>query len=208
MKKNTGTRLAIALIILTSCKTYLTDPKIIKEEFIEAGGGNPYVTSHLEFDINGGHFTIKGNVARAADSTSAITPLAYQHLLPFRLTGFITEEKYLGDTMIENKIFYKIEMVHSSKDLNDSTQCVVQYWINRDDFSLGFVSYSQIENTKTAIHFLKAVNPRKINNIRFYDYVDHQPKDSSVQMGDLELVFTKGELQELGVIELKNIIVH
>lgn len=110
--------------------------------------------------------------------------------------------------MIENKIFYKVEMVLPPKKLNDSNQSVVQYWINRNDFSLGYVSCSQIENRKTILHFLKTVNPRKVNNLRFYDYVDHQPKDSSVQMGDLELLFTKGELQELGVIELKNINVN
>ena len=108
--------------------------------------------------------------------------------------------------MIENEIFYKVEITRTngSKDLLE----VFRYWINRKDFSIGYLAYVSIDNNDIGIFFCKAINRRKINGIQFYDYLIYKSKDSTMKMEELELLFSKGEMEELNRIEFQNIVVQ
>ena len=132
----------------------------------------------------------------------------YFALLPYGLNDPSVSKKYLGDTMIENQIFYKVEITFAQDGGGEDFQDVFHYWINREDFSVGYISYSFTENNEASLRFRKAYNPRKVNGIQFYDYINYKPKNNAVKMEELELLFSKGELEELSKIELQNIVVE
>ena len=140
--------------------------------------------------------------------TSSTNSVIYFALLPYGLNDASVTKKYLGDTMIENQIFYKVEITFAQAGGGEDFQDVFHYWINREDFTIGYMAYSFTEDDEASIRFRKAYHPRKINGIQFYDYVNYKPKNNSVKLEELELLFSKGELEELSKIELQNIVVE
>lgn len=140
--------------------------------------------------------------------TASTNSVIYFALLPYGLNDHSVQKKYLGDTMIENQIFYKVEITFTQEGGGEDFQDVFHYWINREDFSVGYISYSFTENNEASLRFRKAYNPRKVNGIQFYDYINYKPKNNAVKMEELELLFSKGELEELSKIELQNIVVE
>ncbi len=161
---------------------------------------------------NKGHMReINGMMEVLSDSASAahirsINSIANFAMLPVGLTDPDAGKKYLGDTMIENEIFYKVEITRT-KGNSDSHE-VSQYWINRKDFSIGYLAYSSFRNNDGSLLFCKAINHRKINGIQFHDYLTYKSKDPAIKIEELELLFSKGELEELGKIEFQNIVVQ
>ena len=162
---------------------------------------------------NKGHIReINGMIEVLPDSmsvkyTASTNSVIYFALLPYGLNDPSVRKKYLGDTMIENQIFYKVEITFEQEGGGEDFQDVFHYWINREDFTIGYMAYSFSENDETSLRFRKAINARKINGIQFYDYINYKPKNNSVKMEELELLFTKGELEELSKIELLDIVV-
>jgi hypothetical protein len=140
--------------------------------------------------------------------TSSTNSVIYFALLPYGLNDPSVRKKYLGDTMIENQIFYKVEVTFNQEGGGEDFQDVFDYWINREDFTIGYIAYSFSEDDEVSLRFRKAINPRKENGIQFYDYINYKPKNNSVKMEELELSFTKGELEELSKIELLAIVVR
>lgn len=140
--------------------------------------------------------------------TASTNSVIYFALLPYGLNDPSVRKKYLGDTMIENQIFYKVEIFFAQEGGGEDFQDVFHYWINREDFTIGYMAYSFSENDETSLRFRKAINPIKVNGIHFYDYINYKPKSNSVKMEELELLFTKGELEELSKIELLDIVVR
>lgn len=140
--------------------------------------------------------------------TSSTNSVIYFALLPYGLNDASVSKKYLGDTMIENQIFYKVEITFAQDGGGEDFQDVFHYWINREDFTIGYMAYSFSEDDEASIRFRKAYNPRKVNGIQFYDYVNYKPKNNAVKINELELLFSKGELDELSKIELQNIVVE
>ena len=163
---------------------------------------------------NKGHVReINGMVEVLPDSmsvkyTASTNSVIYFALLPYGLNDPSVRKKYLSDTMIENQIFYKVEITFAQEGGGEDFQDVFHYWINREDFTIGYMAYSFSENDETSLRFRKAINPRKVNGIHFYDYINYKPKSNSVKMEELELLFTKGELEELSKIELLDIVVR
>ncbi|MBK5278401.1 MAG: hypothetical protein JJE09_06025 [Bacteroidia bacterium] len=139
--------------------------------------------------------------------TSSTNSVIYFALLPYGLNDASVRKKYLGDTMIENQIFYKVEITFGEEGGGEDYEDVFHYWINRDDFTIGYMAYSFIEDDEASLRFRKAINPRKVDGIQFYDYINYKPKSNMLKIEELELLFSKGELEELSKIELLNIVV-
>jgi hypothetical protein len=161
---------------------------------------------------NKGHIReINGMMEVLSDSLSAIHTASINSiinlaLLPFGWNDSGVGKNYLGDTMIENEIFYKVEITRT-KGGTDSQE-VSRYWINRKDFSIGYAASPSFKENDSTLLFCKAINHRKINDIQFYDYLTYKSKDATIKMEELELLFSKGELEELNKIEFQNIVVQ
>lgn len=153
---------------------------------------------------------IDGAVVEVADSmkvkyTATTNSVLYFALLPYGLNDAAVQKKFLGETTIDNKVYYKIEISFRQEGGGEDFQDMFNYWVSKEDFSIGYLSYSFSESDEISSRFRKAYNSRRIENILFLDYINFKPKDKSVPFNQLEDLYAQGALEELSKIELQNI---
>lgn len=153
---------------------------------------------------------IDGVVAEVADSmkvkyTSSTNSVIYFALVPYGLNDAAVLKKFLGEAIMDGKTYYKIEISFRQDGGGEDFQDLFNYWISKDDFSIGFLSYSFSESDEISSRLRKAYNPRRIGNILFLDYINYKPKNNKVRFDQLEELYEKDELEELSKIELQNI---
>ena len=153
---------------------------------------------------------IDGVVTEVADSmkvkyTSSTNSVIYFALLPYGLNDAAVLKKFLGETILDGKTYYKIEITFRQDGGGEDFQDLFNYWISKDDFSIGFLSYSFSESDEISSRLRKAYNPRRIGNILFLDYINYKPKNNKVRFDQLEELYEKDVLEELSKIELQNI---
>jgi hypothetical protein len=136
--------------------------------------------------------------------TSSINSVVYFALLPYALNDPAVIKNFLGETTIEQKEYYKVKITFQQQGGGEDHEDVFLYWINKKDFTIGYMAYSYAENDGIGLRLRKAYNPRNVNGILFLDYINFKPKGET-QITALEDLYKKGELEELSEIELLNI---
>lgn len=169
-------------------------------------------TTHDFLSNDGFRREINESQVEVADSmktrySASVNSVVYFALLPYGLNDASVQKKYLGETQIENKEQYVVEITFAREGGGEDHDDVFMYWINKKEFTIDYMAYSFAENDGEGYRFRKAYNPRKVNGILFFDYINYKPK-SKAKLTDLEELFKKGELEELSNIELLNISVE
>lgn len=161
---------------------------------------------------NGFERKINDQVAEVADSmkvkyTSSVNSVIYFALLPYALNDAAVIKSFLGETIIDQKEYYKVKVTFQQDGGGEDFEDTFVYWIDKTDFTIGYMAYSYEETDGIGLRFRKAYNPRRINGILFLDYINYKPK-SEVAVDFMEELFKKGELEELSKIELLNVQVN
>ncbi|MBK7649538.1 MAG: hypothetical protein IPJ20_00725 [Flammeovirgaceae bacterium] len=155
---------------------------------------------------------INGEEVNVADSmkvkyAASVNSVIYFALLPFGLNDPAVIKKFIGETQIESKDYYKIEVTFGQDGGGEDFEDVFLYWIDKESYALDYMAYSFEENNKAGYRFRKAYNPRIVNGIVFLDYINYKPKGETT-INQLEELFKQGELEELSKIELINVQVN
>lgn len=166
-------------------------------------------TTHDFLTNDGFRREINGMAVDVADSmktrySASVNSVVYFALLPYGLNDPSVQKKFLGETQIENKEQYVVEITFGQEGGGEDHEDIFIYWINKKEFAIDYMAYSYAENDGTGYRFRKAYNPRKIKGILFLDYINFKPK-GEIKITDFEELFKKGELEELSKIELLNI---
>ena len=169
-------------------------------------------TTHDFLTNDGFKREINNVLVEVADSmkvkyTSSINSVIYFALLPYGLNDAAVQKKFMGETSIDSVEYYVIEITFAQEGGGEDHEDVFMYWINKKDFTIGYVAYSYEETDGVGLRFRKAYNPRNVNGILFLDYLNLKPKDKT-EITALEELYKKGELEELSKIELINIQVN
>jgi hypothetical protein len=169
-------------------------------------------TTHDFLSNDGFHREINGITLEVADSmktrySASVNSVVYFALLPYGLNDAAVQKKLLGESTIEDKKQYVVEITFAQAGGGEDHEDVFIYWINKKEFTIDYLAYSFAEVDGVGYRFRKAYNSRKINGILFFDYVNYKPK-GEVKITDLGELFKKGELEELSKIELLNISVQ
>jgi hypothetical protein len=169
-------------------------------------------TTHDFLSNEGFHREINGAAVDVADSmktrySASVNSVVYFALLPYGLNDASVQKKFLGETKIEDKELYIIEITFAQQGGGEDHEDVFIYWFNKKNFAIDYMAYSYAEKDGTGLRFRKAYNPRKVNGILFLDYINFKPK-GEIKITDFEELFNKGELEELSRIELLNISVQ
>lgn len=152
---------------------------------------------------------INNQVVDVADSmktkyTASVNSVIYFALLPYALNDDAVIKTFLGETAIDQKEYYKVKITFQQQGGGEDFEDTFIYWIDKTDFTIGYMAYSYEETDGIGLRFRKSYNPRNINGILFLDYINYKPK-SEVEITELEELFKKGELDQLSKIELLNI---
>lgn len=135
--------------------------------------------------------------------SASVNSVLYFALLPYGLNDASVQKKFLGETQLEGKNQYVVEVTFT-QDGGEDHEDVFIYWINKKEFTIDYMAYSFAENDGEGYRFRKAYNPRRINGILFFDYINYKPTGEA-KLTDLEELFRRNELEELSKIELLNI---
>jgi len=136
--------------------------------------------------------------------SSSVNSVIYFALLPYGLNDEAVVKKFVRETTIDSVNYYVVGITFKEQGGGEDYQDEFMYWINKNDFTIGYMAYSYDESDGVGLRFRSAFNARKINGILFLDYINYKPK-GSVPFSSLEELYKSGELEELSKIELKKI---
>lgn len=148
--------------------------------------------------------TVQVPDSMAVKYTSSVNSVIYFALLPYGLNDSSVKKKFLGETKMNGEEYYKIEITFSQHGGGEDYQDVFNYWINKSDFTIGFISYSYEEDDGIGYRLRKAYNQRKVNGVLFSDYINYAPTGKE-KLEELETLYKNNQLKELSKIENTNI---
>lgn len=160
--------------------------------------------------------TISGERQSLPDTTmnkykSSVNSVAYFLLLPQPLQDPAVHKEYLGEVTIKGKVYEKIKVYFEENGGGKDHDDVFVYWFDKEDGSMDYLAYLYHVN-ESGMRFREAYNPQQIGGLRFQDYINYAPVDSSLAVTDENLIsmdqlFQEGKLKELSRIENKNLTV-
>ena len=162
-------------------------------------------------DTKGRNFfmrTIDGQKVEIADSlaqkyVNSINSVHYFAYLPYGLNDAAVNKKLIGETVIKDKEYFKVRVTFDQLNGGDDFDDVYIYWFNKQTFTPDYLAY-EFHTDGGGMRFREAINERRINGIRFVDYNNYVPAETS-SIYDIEELFKKGKLELLSKIELINI---
>lgn len=145
----------------------------------------------------------------ATKYAASVNSVHYFAVLPYGLDGKAVNKTYLGDVKIKDKSYHKIKVTFNKDGGGEDFEDVFIYWIDTEISSkIDYLAYSYKEEDGTGLRFREAYNERYIDGVRFVDYNNYKPKDSKVELDQLDKLFVENKLELLSKIVLKNISVN
>lgn len=144
-----------------------------------------------------------------ADSTkttlsNSVNSVHYFSVLPYGLNDAAARKTYLGEVIIKDKNYHKIEVTFGEEGGGTDFDDVFMYWINTENFHVDYLAY-EFHVNGGGMRFREAYNERTVNGIRFVDYKNYKPLDSVTKLRDLDASFETSGLKLLSNIELENV---
>lgn len=163
-----------------------------------------YVTNEgFKREINGEKVEVIDSMA--TKYTSSTNSVNYFALLPYGLNDESVVKKFLGETVIGNKPYYKIQVTFRAEGGGEDFEDIYLYWIHQQDFTVDYLAYSFAEDDETSFRFRVAYNPRIVEGIRFQDYINFKPDNNALKVDQAEDLYKEGKLIELSRIETENV---
>ena len=136
---------------------------------------------------------------------NSINSVHYFVQLPFGLNDPAVRKELIAEDSIQGKAYYEIQVNFAQENGGEDFEDTYMYWVNKDTYNVDYLAYSYHVNGG-GMRFREAINPRTIEGIRFVDYKNFAPKNStSPELKDLDDLFENDELELFSTIENKDI---
>lgn len=139
--------------------------------------------------------------------TASVNSVLYFAILPYGLNDPSVKKKWLGETELEGKPYYKIEITFQQEGGGEDFEDTFIYWIDQSDYTIGYLAYSFQEDGKADCRFRKSINAQVVDGIRFSDYINYAPTKTT-PIEEMEMQYKNGALKELSRIENTNVTVR
>ena len=137
--------------------------------------------------------------------TNSVNSVMYFAFLPLWLKDPAVVLENMGTSVIKNKEYHKICVTFKKEGGGHDYEDVFLYWFDVEDYSMDYLAYKYFTD-KGGMRFREAYNQRTVDGITLQDYRNLQPKiKDGVPFGQIEKAFENGKLEELSIIELKNV---
>ncbi len=144
----------------------------------------------------------------AAKYSASVNSVHYFSVLPYGLDDKAVNKTYLNDIEINGETYHKIKVTFNEIGGGEDFEDEFIYWINLATRKVDYLAYLYNEDDGKGFRFREAYNERFIKGIRFVDYNNYKPKDTSIQLEDMDDLFINDELILLSKIELENVRVN
>ena len=138
---------------------------------------------------------------------NSVNSVHYFSKLPYGLNDPAVQKELIGEIKIKDQEYYKIKVTFYQQGGGDDFDDTYIYWINMTTFEPDYLGYTFNVNGG-GTRFRVAYNERTINGIRFVDYQNLKPKDSTATIFSADSLYLNGGLELLSKIELKNVSVN
>lgn len=135
---------------------------------------------------------------------NSVNSVLYFCQLPYGLNDEAVIKEYLGQKVINNKLYEKIKVTFRQENGGEDFEDVFVYWFNAETFTLDFLAYSYLTDGGGK-RFRQAINRRTIKGMIFQDYVNFEPANPNTKVEDLDKAFNEASLIELSQITNENI---
>ena len=137
--------------------------------------------------------------------TNSVNSVMYFAFLPLWLKDPAVVLENKGTTFIKGIEYHKIRVTFKKEGGGVDYEDVFLYWFDVKDHSMDYLAYKYFTG-KGGMRFREAYNQRTVNGVTIQDYRNLQPKiKDGVPFGQIEKAFENGKLEELSIIELKNV---
>ncbi|AVR45829.1 deoxyribose-phosphate aldolase [Christiangramia fulva] len=139
--------------------------------------------------------------------TNSVNSVHYFMELPYGLNDPAVNKKLIGKDSIEGREYYEIRVTFDKQGGGEDHQDEYLYWIDTQNFGVDYLAYNY-ETEGGGVRFRKAINPRRIEGIRFVDYQNYGYNDINVELSKLDNLYEAGQLFKVSDIRNKNIEVN
>lgn len=144
---------------------------------------------------------INGQVVVLADSMAmrykeAVNSIAYFMLLPYKLSEPAVQVEYLGQIIIDEKLYNKVKVSFRQEGGGSDFGDVFCYWFNADTKMLDYLAYSN-----GGPRFRKATKRTTVKGVIFQDYDNYVVSDSNLATFSYDSAFIKQQVKLLSKIE-------
>ncbi len=153
-------------------------------------------------EVNGAHTQVADSMETRY--SASINSVIYFALLPYGLNDPAVKKKLLGETIIHDTTYYKIEISFDEEGGGKDFEDTFIYWIHSKDFTVDYLAYSFEEKGVVDYRFRKAYHPQIVGGIRFQNYINYKPLEETT-LEILDSLYLQHKLDTLSTIELKNI---
>jgi len=136
--------------------------------------------------------------------SNSINAVHYFAQLPYHLNDRAVHKELLNEQVIANKLYYVVKVTFDQKGGGDDFEDTYYYWIQKESFKPAYLAYDFHENGG-GVRFRKAYNERYVNGIRFVDYKNYIPKNSTVTLEQMVDLYANDQLELLSDIKLEHI---
>ncbi|MCX7547698.1 deoxyribose-phosphate aldolase [Xanthomarina sp. F1114] len=144
----------------------------------------------------------------AVKYAASVNSVHYFSVLPYGLNDEAVNKELLGEEVLKDKTYYKIEVTFKQDGGGEDFEDVFIYWVQKDSFKMDYLAYSFHEENGLGYRFREAYNERYIHGVRFVDYRNYKPKTKGVSLRELGHLYESNDLELLSKIELKNVTVN
>ena len=152
---------------------------------------------------------VNGRPVQLPDTTAtkfanSVNSVHYFARLPHGLNDRAVNKELLGVESLEGKQYYKIKVTFDQTGGGEDFEDTYLYWFDVKTFATDFLAYD-FHVDGGGQRFRKAYDPRFVGGIRFVDYENYKPLDTTSRLMEIGQLFDKGELQLLSRVELTDI---
>lgn len=134
----------------------------------------------------------------------SVNSVIYFALLPYYLNDRAVVKEYLGEVSIKGQPYHKVKVTFRQEGGGRDFEDEYIYWFHRDRHTMDYVAYNyQVDGG--GARFREAYNVRTVGGIRFADYINYEPTDSTLEVATFDHRFTTGGLKELSRIETQQV---
>jgi hypothetical protein len=152
---------------------------------------------------------IDGKMILLSDSlqrvySNSLNSVMYFFQLPKPLQDTAAINELVGAVVIHGETYWTLKVTFKEEGGGEDFQDEYRYWINQKNHEIDYLAYNYLTDGG-GTRFRRAVNKRKIEGIFFQDYVNYKSFQKFEQLDSLPSLFEQEELQQVSLIENKNI---
>jgi hypothetical protein len=138
---------------------------------------------------------------------TAVNSVVYFGFLPFRLQDPAVVLRDLGEVMVHDRPYRKLEVTFRQDGGGDDWEDRFVYWFHRDDRTLDYLAY-RYHRDGGGTRFRRAVNRREVGGLLLQDYENYAGIQEVEDIADYDRLMERGLLRLVSVVEMEDLVVN